>query len=897
MAGRYEIIRPIGSGGAAEVFEAALRSSSGTRRVALKRLVSMDESEERSFLDEVRIVSVLRHENIVGGIEAGMMDGRLFLVTELVDGLDLETAVTRARAFEVEVPIELALHVALETARALEHAHDALDEAGQPLEIVHRDVSPENVLLSWQGDVKLADFGIAYALGRIERTRAGTAKGKLSYMAPEQLEGQPVDRRTDLFGLGCTLHAILTGRSVIRDPAQRARDVDSSIPADLAFIISKATEPDRTRRFSGAAAIGAALRAALAARGRSSGRETVQSFLASIREAEARTDKNPVASAPVGRADLFGLGLFSENEGGRPKTAILPGHGEGAPGDDSPPEPDTVETGKADTFEGVRTEIGGLTETPPQTAEGSVLHGFRLEELISRGSTARLFRARHTVLRTVRAVKVVHPELIDAKSVQQRFRREAELLARVDHPNIVKVFDFGTAADGAPFLVMELVDGWPLSRLLKSGRVLPLDRAASLFRQMLAGLEAAHASGVVHRDLKPSNIMIVDGPPEQLKIVDFGIARELVSEEERTRLTRTGLLGTPSYMAPEQISGARTADARADLYSLGCVLYAMLAGGPPFGTSIVRALEGHLHETPPPLGEARGLERVAHWLLEKQPVARPASARAVLEALDELSFTGQAVPIPALRDDRAATPGARPASTPPRVLSISPGPLLLAAAAGTLVAAGVGMGWALRSGARVEAPSIALDASEAALDTSEPAASARELSASAARERDAGIAVDVTRVAREPRRPPAPPPIEPLEPSDLAGLDADAESVLRKLDLASLREARTLLGVQEAGAYESARAGTDLGTARVAAQALVGRLSSFDVPMDRLQSTAREARSKLDELPEQKSLELEREYLEIRGLLRDGADREARVRLFVRFSRLLERAARLSSAP
>jgi serine/threonine protein kinase len=234
------------------------------------------------------------------------------------------------------------------------------------------------------------------------------------------------------------------------------------------------------------------------------------------------------------------------------------------------------------------------------------------------------------------AVKVLLSELTSEKSFVERFAREARSVARLDHPNIVRVSECGVTDDGVMYLVMELLQGEELSRLL--GTPLPPGEAAQLFRQLLAALEHADAKGVVHRDLKPANVFVTrdeTGAPV-LKLVDFGLAK-LATPSAGGMQTLAGMgMGTPGYMSPEQALGGEV-DGRTDLYSAGVLFYEMLAGAPPFRAETFQELVGLLVTADPPPLDARvpePLARIVMRLLGKTRAERYASATEVLEALD-----------------------------------------------------------------------------------------------------------------------------------------------------------------------------------------------------------------------------------------------------------------------
>ncbi|HYH28742.1 MAG TPA: protein kinase, partial [Actinomycetota bacterium] len=239
-----------------------------------------------------------------------------------------------------------------------------------------------------------------------------------------------------------------------------------------------------------------------------------------------------------------------------------------------------------------------------------------------------------TVLERSVAVKVLASQFAGDEEFVERFRREARASAGLNHPNIVSVFDTGSD-DGTHFIVMEQVRGRTLASILDEKAVLPPERAAAIASTVARALGAAHSQGLVHRDIKPGNVLITDAG--EVKVTDFGIARAASG----TSITMTGaILGTASYVSPEQAQGG-VVDARSDVYSLGCVLYEMLAGRPPFtGASPVAIATQHVADDPvPPSSMKQGipppLEEVALRAMAKDPAERFASAAEMGAALDE----------------------------------------------------------------------------------------------------------------------------------------------------------------------------------------------------------------------------------------------------------------------
>ena len=262
---------------------------------------------------------------------------------------------------------------------------------------------------------------------------------------------------------------------------------------------------------------------------------------------------------------------------------------------------------------------------------------YRLDGPLGRGGMATVWRAWDTKLERPVAVKILDHAGLDDPAAAERFDREAHTVARLTHPNVVAVYDVGTH-DGAPYLVMELVDGATVAQLVAEGP-LPAAQVLSISEQIAAALEAAHAAGIVHRDIKPANVMVTgDG---RVKVCDFGIARHTYAAAQALTAPSTAV-GTSAYMAPEQASGDKI-DARTDLYALGCVIYTMVTGGPPFvGERDISVLYQHLQQAPAPMRAPRGdvpaeLDRLVAQLLAKNPDERPANARQVREDLDRMA--------------------------------------------------------------------------------------------------------------------------------------------------------------------------------------------------------------------------------------------------------------------
>jgi serine/threonine protein kinase len=306
---------------------------------------------------------------------------------------------------------------------------------------------------------------------------------------------------------------------------------------------------------------------------------------------------------------------------------------------------------------------------------------YRVIRRIGAGGMGAVYEANQVAMNRPVALKVLlpgrHPE-----DVVRRFEREMETSKRLAHPNIVRVYDWGKSPDGAFFLAMELLNGESLKERIARGP-LPVDGALAIATQMLKALNAAHAENIIHRDLKPENVMIctVYGEPDQVRVLDFGIATfGPGSDEPSTRITATGMLvGTPTYISPEQIGGDPL-DARADLYSFGILLFEMLAGHVPFEDKDrpLRVLQLHMTETPKLVSQVATqpiptwLDELVARLLAKYADDRPASARAVLDeiAAHHLSSAPTRASIPPIAD----RPSAQPTTPTLQPVPIQPAP-------------------------------------------------------------------------------------------------------------------------------------------------------------------------------------------------------------------------------
>jgi serine/threonine protein kinase len=602
---RYVLLKPLGEGGMGEVFMAVSGRAGVTRVCALKivRDFHPDRNAEdltQRFLDEAKVVTQLSHENLVYVFDFGIADRKGYLAMEYVPGKTLTEVWNRCAAGKVGFPTGVALFLISELANALGYAH----KLGS-LSLVHRDISPSNVMLAYTGGVKLIDFGLAKWKAKVSETATGINWGKINYMSPEQQQGKPLDHRSDLYSAGVILWEMLTGRQLYPNSKTRAAmkeipppsSVNPSISPALDTVVMRALATAPADRFQTGEQMSAAINAEMPRHG---GKRQLAEFMERLFEADKAAEEAEQASllARAGElGDAMPAGLSSSDERRDP----------------------LVGTVLADRYY-VRRWIG-------------------------QGAMGRVYEGHHTGVGKRVAIKIPRNTERRKNTLLQRFKREAQAASQIGHPNIADVTDCGTTPGGDFFFVMEFVDGVDLDKVVKRDGALPVERVMVIGLQIARALEAAHQAGIIHRDLKPSNVMLVRGrdEPELVKVLDFGVAKFLRGDGEggAPELTQhDAAVGTPRYMAPEQIAGGHEVDFRSDIYAVGGILYFMLTGGraPVEGDSVERVWHRKLNEDPTPITEYRAeisgeLEVLVMSCLAREPEGRPASMTALKTAL------------------------------------------------------------------------------------------------------------------------------------------------------------------------------------------------------------------------------------------------------------------------
>ena len=378
--------------------------------------------------------------------------------------------------------------------------------------------------------------------------------------------------------------------------------------------------------------------------------------------------------------------------------------------------------------------------------EGQRLGAYRIVRLLGEGGMGAVYEARQEPLDRRVALKTLHADHAKSPEFIERFFNEAKVLSRLEHPSIVQVSDFGHAADGTAYLVMEYLRGQSLARRIRDlserGERLPVETALHVCVQVADVLAMAHGQGIVHRDIKPENLMLVGDPVapggERVKVLDFGIAK-LTNERGGVKTATDVVMGTPAYMSPEQCAGAGGVDAQTDVYALGCVLYELLAGRTPFVANGAGQLIGmHLFQEPPSLLSVAPqtppeIAELVHRMLRKEKTQRPRMKEAAGELARQLSRqTGgrmEVRPPPQVGTGRAETsamPGVEQVSTIGRSIGQSVKPqagtkrgLALWGGGGAVAMTLVGVLWvSTRPGSKPQPPVQATKPSTA--ETAEP---------------------------------------------------------------------------------------------------------------------------------------------------------------------------------
>lgn len=610
--GKLTLLARLGEGGMASVYVATVGDGPLARLAAVKLLrAGVPDMDYRGrFEDEAKVVVRLHHNNIVDVREAGDVDGQLFILMELIEGRDLSDLWDQCAKQGLAFPIPIAVHMVREILRGLHYAHTF-----PGLALVHRDISPSNILIDWAGAVRLADFGLATSAMKASMTVPGVVFGKVGYMAPEQALSEGLDGRADVYSCGVVLWELITGRPLrgvgtdtqaVADwkaarPSALSKRVDESLDA----IVTRALCNDREGRYASAQAFMKALSEWLAAHAPDTTQETVAAFM----------------------SRLFGDAREKDHAA---YTALL----------DHAPRTTEIRRGTR----AARDQVMGSGESERIAPGTELAERYRVERTLGRGGMGVVYLAEHMGVGRQVAVKVLTHDWSRHEVVAKRFKEEARAANAANHPNIVEVYDAGRLDDGRLYMAMEFLTGRSLYEEICEVGPLEPARACEVIGVVADAIGAAHKVGIVHRDLKPDNVMLVpDGDGYRVKVLDFGISASAVRSAEEQRLTMPGsCVGTPEYMAPEQAKG-HDPTPRFDVYALGVMLYEALCGDPPFiSENMMEVLTRKSTEPPPPLAERvsglpAALVDLCHACLDVDPHGRPQSAAEIAVSLREIA--------------------------------------------------------------------------------------------------------------------------------------------------------------------------------------------------------------------------------------------------------------------
>jgi len=645
--GKYVLVAPLAQGGMGELHLAFSGKAELRKLCVIKTILThlADEEFSTRFVDEAKVVVKLSHGNLIPVLEAGKAEGQVFLSMEYIDGKDLRdvwlSCLEQGRPF----PLDVALHVVREICRGLSYVHQYGD-----LHLVHRDVSPPNVLLSYTGEVRLTDFGVATSTIKLQKTAPGILLGKLSYMSPEQARNESVDSRADIYSLGVILWELVTGERLLPpegDLAQRYEvaiaprvrapsKYNPEVPPELDLIARRALAPDRDKRYVDAEQMRSELSKLLGKISPAIDASAVQTLLTEL-YGEVRSREQDQRQQLID--DMAGEVKRLMDESGK-ADAVRSGDATAAV---SPP---SISAGREDTEEAALDDDLDLAEAPYLKQGTTLGKRYEIEQLLGEGGMGRVYLATHIDIGKKVAVKVLHPSYSRMPDLVSRFRREARAASKIGNPHIVEVYDSGKTPDGSIYFVMEHLTGIDLADVLSSEGRLGVERTIRIGIQICEAVAAAHEAGIIHRDLKPENIFLCtrEGTPDFVKVLDFGLAQSMGMEESRKeRLTNPGMaMGTPEYMAPEQAAGKKT-DSRADVYAVGTLLYEMLVGTPPhMGDNIMEVFNRKAVEPVVPPTEHRKdvppeLERVVMWTLEYKAEDRPQTMAQLAYELTKLA--------------------------------------------------------------------------------------------------------------------------------------------------------------------------------------------------------------------------------------------------------------------
>jgi serine/threonine protein kinase len=597
--GRYRVKQKLGGGGMGSVY--LVENTELEREEALKvpHFEAGDDTQLRErFLREAKSAAKLDHANLCPVYDAGVRDGICYLTMRYLEGKLLTEYTGKAQ------PARKAVEIATKLAQALEAAHGK--------GVIHRDLKPSNIMMVAGVGPVVMDFGLAKLVRQPDKTltQAGATIGTPAYMPPEQVHGdvEQMGPASDVYTLGVILYELLTGRLpfegttgaifgkiLYTEPPLPSALVPGLNPV-LDGICRKAMAKAATDRYPSMKAFAAAL-------------------VEYLRSTPATAGAGNLVSTAVDKAAIFQA------------PTVAPG----------PRVDGSTSFASTRSVEGGNRSLARPDSLPSGLADHPVYDNIRE---LGHGGMGVVYLAHNRLVDRDEVLKVLSPGLMGQAGIEERFLREIRAVAKLRHPNIVAAYIAFRLGESIVF-AMEYIKGQDLSKLVKLKGPLPVGHACHFIQQAAQGLQHAFEQGMVHRDIKPGNLMLSRrGDSAVIKILDFGLAKAAREQEADTGLAHAvQMLGTPDYVAPEQIRNAQGADVRADIYSLGCTLYYLLTGGPPFqAASPYDLLQAHHSMYAKPLNLLRPevpseLAAVVARMMAKEPEQRFQTPSAVAEAL------------------------------------------------------------------------------------------------------------------------------------------------------------------------------------------------------------------------------------------------------------------------
>ncbi len=587
--GDCTVDRLLGAGGMGSVY--LVRSPDGSPyalKVLDPEIAGSDPKFKERFMREAEFAMTLHHHNLIPVLDAGE-DPELGVCYILMSYMPGGSVKDRVRA-QGKFPVAEAVSIVARIAAALEVAHYH--------GVVHRDIKPDNILFDDDGTPRLGDLGVARFeddVRHAECTAKGAIIGTPAYMAPEQMmDAHRIDARADIYSLGVVLFEMLAGK----------RPYEGCSAMELmAKAVKGEPLPD------------------------------VREANAEVPEAVAQALARMTAPKPEDRprtvrdvAALLDQSLGGTGFDSAVRSSEVRQEGAAPEADDGP-------------------EVGAGA---PLFRPGEDFRGYRVERQLGAGGLGTVWLARHQVLDTLFALKILNPGVAEeTPEYVERFVREAKLATKIRHPSLVAVHDAGhDAGKGVYFLVMDYVKGDTLRDAIAFGGAMPEKDAVRIILQVADVLAAAQRFGMVHRDLKPENIMLTK--EGAVKLLDFGVAK-ISAGIDSLKTKANAVFGTPAYIAPEQAIDASAVDTRADVYSLGVILFELLAGQRPYlGDTPAEVLRQLLDSAPIP--DVRTVNKnvspkvaeVLARMCAKRPDERLASPTAVIEAFSRIGYAPSA---------------------------------------------------------------------------------------------------------------------------------------------------------------------------------------------------------------------------------------------------------------